>query len=90
MAWSRRAGTEGLPQLTEEEKKLRGQSPYQGDGGGGVHAGHHKQPSLALENTRKATGLETWDLASHPVLLNHPKTSGKKEDSQTHPPRFHV
>lgn len=55
----------------------------------GTHAGHHKQPSLVLENTKKAAGLETWDPASYSMFLDHPKTSGKKESRQTHPPCFH-
>ena len=55
----------------------------------GAHAGHHKQPSLILENTKKDAGLETWDPASYSLSLDHPKTSGKKESRQTHPPRFH-
>ena len=62
---------------------------WQSEAGMGTHAGHHKQPSLVLDNTKKATGLETWDPASYSMFLDHPQTSSKKESRQTHPPCFH-
>lgn len=53
MAWSRSAGTKGLPQLTEEEKKLRGQSPYQGAGRVRQGWGVCWPPQAALSGFRK-------------------------------------
>lgn len=84
MAWSRSAGTEELTQRKEEKRQLRG-GPLSREVAerAGVQAGHHQQPSLASENTEKATGLEIWDPTSHPQLLNCPQNVGKQEGGQT-------
>ena len=92
MAWSRSTGPKGGPSTDRRGKEAwRPGHPEEVArvGGVGARAGHHKQPSLVLENTKKAAGLETWDPASYSLSLDHPKISGKKESRQTHPPRFH-
>lgn len=45
--------------------------------------GHPKQPSIPLENTKLGLGFETWDPASHLLLLDHPEFLSEKEERQT-------
>lgn len=57
---------EGLPQLTKRKGKLEEAGPLPGYKARGMgHASHPEKPTLGLENN--------WDLASHPLLLDHPK-----------------